>query len=94
MGRTRQIACPSTAFHSVVPTTPVYTIVPVVVKVSNLLPALAQLRMTVLVLSGSIFLLPMASDRDRASSGALVRPAPPTSYETSYPPAETEARLR
>ena len=59
MGRTRQVACPSTVFHSVVPTKPVYTIVPVVVKASNLLPALSQLHMAVLILSGSIFLLPI-----------------------------------
>jgi len=58
MGRNKQIACPSAVFHSVVPTKPEYTIVPVFVKGSGRLLALPRLRMAVLVLPGSIFLLP------------------------------------
>jgi hypothetical protein len=58
MGRSRQIACPSTVFHVVVPTKPVYTIVPVFVKGSSILLAIPRLRLLVLILPGCIFALP------------------------------------
>jgi hypothetical protein len=58
MGRSGQIACPSTVFHVVAPTKPVYTIVLVFVKVSSLLLAILWLRLLVLVLPDCIFALP------------------------------------
>jgi hypothetical protein len=58
MGRSRQIACPSTVFYVVVPTKQVYTIVPVFVKGNSLLLALPRLLLLVLVLPGCNFALP------------------------------------
>jgi hypothetical protein len=63
MGRSRQIACPSTVFHVVVPTKTVYTIVSVFVKSRGILLSIPRIRLLMLVLLGSIFALP---DRVRA----------------------------
>jgi len=48
MGRTKYVPCPSALFLSVVRTQPCYTIVPVIVKVSCLLPEMPRLDLVVL----------------------------------------------
>jgi hypothetical protein len=58
MGRTKHVPCPSTVLHSVVPTKPFYTIVPVFVKGRFLLSGMFRLDMLMLILLGGICLLP------------------------------------
>ena len=61
MGRTGNLPCPSTVFHSVVPTKPEYTILTVFVKSYGFPPAMSRLSLLVLILLGDIFVLPMTA---------------------------------
>jgi len=54
MGRTKQFPCPSAVLHSVVPTKPFYTIVPVFVKVAVSCRRCSRLGMLVLAVLGGI----------------------------------------
>ena len=76
MGRTKHVPCPSAVLHSVVPTKPYYTIVPVFVKGRFLLPEMFRLGMLMLILLGGICSAFGGSHRfhcpRRASLGAVL----------------------
>jgi hypothetical protein len=76
MGRTKHVPCPSAVLHSVVPTKPFYTIVPVFVKGRFLLSGMFRLDMLMLILLGGICSAFGGSHRfhcpRRASLGAVL----------------------